>query len=367
MPCQGNFNINTACRLGEIRRPVREVRAIRKSAVNVPVPGQAIRMEDVARSAGVSLVTVSRVVNHPEKVAPGTLEAVRRVIDELGFVPNLTAGSLASRRSRIVAVIVPTIANSIFADTVEGLSNLLEPAGYQLLLGQSHYDFNEEARLVETFLGRRVDGLVLTGVDHANSVRTRLRSASVPVIETWDLSPEPIDQLVGFSNREAGAAAADYLIRKGYRRFAYLGGTEARSARRLEGFQSAVQRAGLPAVVAILLPSASAIGDAGIALINLRTQHSDIRAVFCANDMLAAGVLFECQRLGLQVPGHLAIMGFADLPIAAASEPALTSVRVHSREIGTRSAQLLISRLNGEPVTRRRFDLGFSIVERASA
>ncbi len=324
-------------------------------------------MEDVARSAGVSLVTVSRVVNQPEKVAPMTLKAVRRVIDELGFVPNLTAGSLASRRSRIIAVVVPTIANSIFADTVEGLSNLLEPAGYQLLLGQSHYDLDEEARLVETFLGRRVDGLVLTGVDHADSVRVRLRTACVPVIETWDLSSEPIDQLVGFSNREAGAAAADYLIQKGYRRFGYLGGAEARSARRLEGFQSAVQRAGLPDVVVIQVPPSSAIRDAGVALINLRARIPEIDAVFCANDMLAVGVLFECQRLGLQVPGQLAIMGFADLQISIASEPALTSVQVHSREIGARSAQLLIARLNGEPVIRRSFDLGFSIVERASA
>ncbi len=340
---------------------------MRKPPVLLPVSARAVRMEDVAKSAGVSLVTVSRVVNQPDKVAPATLRTVRHVIQQMGFVPNLTAGSLASHRSRIIAVIVPTIANSIFADTVEGLSQLLEPAGYQLLLGQSNYDLSEEARLIETFLGRRVDGLVLTGVDHAQSVRARLKVASLPVIETWDLSAAPIDQLVGFSNRDAGLSAARYLIAKGYRHLAYLGGTEARSARRLEGFQAAVYDAGLPQVVSTTLPVPSAIRDAGYALAQLRLKHPEIEAVFCANDMLAAGVLFECQRRGWAVPAQLAIMGFADLPIAAATVPGLTSVQVHSRQIGTRAAQLLLSRLSGEPVIQDTFDLGFSIVERGSA
>jgi LacI family transcriptional regulator, gluconate utilization system Gnt-I transcriptional repressor len=326
-------------------------------------------MQDVARTAGVSLVTVSRVVNQPEKVAPATLQLVRDAIRQLRFVPNLTAGSLASRRSRIIAVIVPTIANSIFADTVLGLSQHLEPAGYQLLLGQSNYDLDEEARLVETFLGRRVDGLVLTGIDHVKSLRARLHAVAIPVIETWDMTPRPIDQLVGFSNLEAGAAAARYLIQKGHQYLGYIGGTEARSARRLEGFRLAARLAGLPDITAVDLSVPSVIRDAGQALIELRSQQPRLQAIFCANDMLAAGVLFECQRQGWKVPGQLAILGFADLPIAAATEPALSSVQIFSREIGARAARMLLDRLNRVAVPAMcedSLDLGFKIVERGS-
>lgn len=142
-------------------------------------------MEDVARAAGVSMVTVSRSLNMPEKLAPATLAVVRATIERLRYVPNLTAGSLASNRTRIVAAIVPTIANSIFSDTIDGLAKALAQHRYQLLLGQTQYRAAEEAELVDAFLGRRVDGLVLTGVKHARGVRTRLQRAGIPVVETW--------------------------------------------------------------------------------------------------------------------------------------------------------------------------------------
>ena len=186
----------------------------------------AVRMEDVAREAGVSPVTVSRALNTPEKLAPATLAAVRAAIERLRYVPNLTAGSLASNRSRIVAAIVPTIANSIFSDTIDGLATVMAPHRYQLLLGQTQYRDDEEAQLVEAFLGRRVDGLVLTGVKHARGLRARLQRAGIPVVETWDLTARPIDMLVGFSNRAAGEAAARYLLGKGYRRLAFIGGED---------------------------------------------------------------------------------------------------------------------------------------------
>jgi LacI family gluconate utilization system Gnt-I transcriptional repressor len=132
-------------------------------------------MEDVARAAGVSMITVSRALNTPEKLAPATLRAVRSAIERLRYVPNLTAGSLASNRSRIVGAIVPTVANSIFAETIDGLEQQLAEHGYQLLLGQTHYRPEEEAALVDAFLGRRVDGLMLTGVAPGRRARLRPR------------------------------------------------------------------------------------------------------------------------------------------------------------------------------------------------
>jgi LacI family gluconate utilization system Gnt-I transcriptional repressor len=324
-------------------------------------------MEDVARATGVSMITVSRAVNAPDKVAPATLSRVLAAIDRLRYVPNLTAGSLASNRSRIVAAIVPTIANSIFSETVDGLAQALAPRGYQLLLGQTRYRAAEEAALVDAFLGRRVDGLVLTGVQHARGVRARLQDAGIPVVETWDLTSRPIDMLVGFSNRAAGEAAAHYLAGKGYCTLGFIGGDDDRSVARLDGFRAAaaVHRSG--EVVVARVPASSSLAEGGVAMAELLERHRPPRAVFCSNDMLAAGALFECQRRRIGVPAQVAIMGFADLPIAAGVAPALTSMQVRSTEMGQRVGSMLLARLAGAPQAERRVDGGFAVVERASA
>lgn len=325
-----------------------------------------VRMEDVARAAGVSMITVSRALNTPDKLAPATLARVRAAIERLRYVPNLTAGSLASNRSRIVAAIVPTIANSIFSDTIDGVSRLLARHRYQLLLGQTQYREDEEAALVDAFLGRRVDGLVLTGVVHARGVRARLQRAGMPVVETWDLTPRPIDMLVGFSNRKAGEAAARYLIGKGYRSLAFIGGVDERSAARLAGFREVARASGVADVATALLPAPSSPTDGSGALAGL-LAHGRPRALFCSNDMLAAGALFECQRRGIAVPGKIAVMGFADLPIAAGIEPALTSVQVRAIEMGERAGAMLMTRLARGATPERIVDLGFAVIERASA
>jgi LacI family gluconate utilization system Gnt-I transcriptional repressor len=323
-------------------------------------------MEDVARAAGVSMVTVSRALNAPDKLAPATLAAVRAAVERLRYVHNLAAGSLASRRSRIVAAIVPTVASSIFSDTVDGLARALAPHRYQMLLGQSQYRPEIEADLIAAFLGRRVDGLLLIGARHARGVRATLQRAGIPVVETWDLSPRPIDMLVGFSNRDAGRAAAAHLLDKGYRTLGFIGGDDDRSAARLEGFRTHAQERGVAHVVASQVPAPSSVLDGVAACCDLLRSSRPPRAVFCSNDMLAAGALFECQRHRIAVPGELALMGFADLPIAAALEPALTTVQVRAAAMGQRAGELLLRRLAGEPEPVRIVDLGFSVVERAS-
>jgi LacI family gluconate utilization system Gnt-I transcriptional repressor len=324
-------------------------------------------MEDVARAAGVSMVTVSRALNSPEKVAAATLHDVRAAIDRLRYVHNLTAGSLASRRSRIVAAIVPTIASSIFSDTVDGLAQALSPHRYQLLLGQSGYREEEEAALVAAFLGRGVDALLLIGVRHARGVRATLQRAGIPVVETWDLTGRPIDMLVGFSNQEAGRAAARYLIGKGYGSLGFIGGADDRSTSRLAGFRAEAQAQGLDDVAVAQVPAPSSVPDGRAALGALMDAASPPRAVFCTNDMLAAGAQFECRRRGIDIPGSVALMGFADLPIAASMEPALTTVQVRAHAMGQRAGELMIGRLTGDVQRERIVDLGFAVIERQSA
>jgi LacI family gluconate utilization system Gnt-I transcriptional repressor len=160
----------------------------------------------VARVAGVAPITVSRVMTNPDKVKASTLQKVRRAIEETGYVPNFLAGALSSSRSKLIAVILPTIVNSIYAEYVQAVTTHMTKAGYQVLLGISNYDEDEEAHLIATILSRRPEGMILIGTQHSESAMRLLRRADIPIVETWDLIADPIDLLVGFSHRRVGVA-----------------------------------------------------------------------------------------------------------------------------------------------------------------
>lgn len=325
-------------------------------------------MADVAREAGVARVTVSRVISAPESVSPVTRVAVEAAIARLGFVPNLNAGTLASSRSRIVGALVPTLSNAWFADTIDGLSATLSAAGYQLLLGQTRYDPREEERLINAFIGRRVDAMVLTGTQHAPGVRIKLQRAGIPVVECWDLSDSPIDTVVGFSNAAAGEVMARHLVARGCRRLGFIGAQEHRSSQRLRGFREAAKALGCRSISAQLVQPPSGVDDGARGLEVLMKQAPQLDGLFCSNDTLALGALLACRRNGWAVPGQIAVAGFSDLPVAAASVPALTTIRIESRALGEHIGDLLQRRLRGEPAESPRVhDMGFKLVVRDSA
>jgi LacI family gluconate utilization system Gnt-I transcriptional repressor len=330
-------------------------------------PGKA-QMNDVAAAAGVSIATVSRAIHYPDKLAPATLQLIRDTIARMAYVPDLTAGSLASNRSRIIGVIVPTLSNSIFAETVDALSETLMAQDYQLLIGQTGYDQKREAALAEAFLGRRVDGIVLTGVTHGDGVRAHLERAGIPVVETWDVSPHPIDMVAGFDNEKAGAAVAAYLLKKGHRRLAYIGANEERSLKRLKGYSTEVTRRGADAVIPILCDTPATFKQGADGLRSLLDKLApDTDAIFCGNDSIAAGTVFECIRQAIAVPQRMAVVGFADLPIASATVPGITTVKVEGKKIGACAGHMLLGRLLGKPNQSSSMDLGFQIIERGSA
>jgi len=324
-------------------------------------------MHDVAALAGVSAITVSRVVNSPSKVAPATRARVEAAIERLGYVPNLTAGSLASRRTRIIGAIVPTIANSIFAETIQGLSEGLATAGYQLMLGQSGYEDAREDALVAAFVGRRVDGLVLTGVGHSRRTRRQLLNAAVPVVETWELTRQPIDMVVGFSNFEAGAAMGRHLLSRGWRRLAFVGGSDERSVARGDGLLQAARAARAPAPARRIIDGATTLAAGRDAIAQLMRGERPPQAVFFSNDVLAAGALLECAARGWSVPDQVAVAGLGDFELAAQLSPALTTVRIPMRAIGESAARLLLDRLSGVEPQSATVDVGFEIVVRGSA
>jgi LacI family gluconate utilization system Gnt-I transcriptional repressor len=325
-----------------------------------------VTLEDVARIAGVSPITVSRVVNRPELVRPQTVEHVQRAIARTGYVPNLLAGGLASRRSRLVAAMVPTVENSIFIGLVQALTDTLWAARYQLVLALTGYGSREDA-LVTAILSRRPDALFLVGVNHSAESRRRILAARIPVVEAWDLTTNPLDMVVGFSHEGAGSAVAEYVIRKGYRRVALLWTDDERATRRRVGATATLVKHGLPepAVSICKAPSTLRSGRVGLADLLARGVRPDV--VVCSSDGIAHGVLAEAQARGLAVPGELAVVGFGDLEFAADTVPALTTVRIDRAGIGRRSAQALVERMQGKTPQERIVDVGFEIVERETA
>ena len=319
----------------------------------------------MAKLAGVSPITVSRVFNRPEMVASGTLEHVRRVIERTGYVPNLLAGGLASRRTRFVAAIVPAISNQVFSESIQSLTDRLWESGYQVLLGTSGYPTSREESLLAAILSRRPDGIFLTGITHSSGSRRRLVAANIPIVEVWDLTPTPVDMLVGFSHEKVGQAVAEYLVGRGHRRFGVISADDARAEVRRMGFLSVLEKNRIDDVKTVHVPAPSnfRLGREGLA--RLLERGSLPRAVFCSSDTLAHGVLIEAQARGLSVPGELAIVGFADLDFAAHTFPPLSTVRIDRPAIGRRAAEALLGRIEGRPV-ERIVDIGFHVMERGT-
>ncbi|MFL9983148.1 LacI family DNA-binding transcriptional regulator [Paraburkholderia sediminicola] len=327
---------------------------------------KGLRITDVAAQAGVAPITVSRVFNSPETVAPDTLERVRQVVQKLGYVPNRLAGGLSSSRSRLIAAIVPTIAHSLFSETIQVFSETMSRAGYQVLLALSGYSDSSEEALLDAVLSRRPEGVLLTGVAHADSLRERLRNVGMPIVETWDLTETPIDMLVGFSHYQVGVAVAEHFLARNVRAPGLVSANDDRALARRAGFRERLAQAGLSEIAEVLVspPSSVAVGKA--ALQTLIEQASDLDAVFCGSDLLAIGVLGAAKRMSLDVPSQLSICGFGDLEFATETTPQLTTVRVDGTRIGLTAARCLLDRLAGIDKTRVT-DVGFHIVERETS
>jgi LacI family gluconate utilization system Gnt-I transcriptional repressor len=320
-----------------------------------------VKLSDVAAAAGVAPMTVSRVLNSPDQVAPETAERVRAAIEQLGYVPNLLAGGLSSRRSRVVAAIVPTIASPMFSASVQAFTDALDGAGYHVLLGLSGYGEGEEA-LVAAILGRRPDGLLLTGTARSPATKRRLAVAGVPVVEIWDLTDEPADMVVGFDHRAVGAAVAAYFLSRGYRRFATISAVDTRATARRDGFIAGLPPGALVFDRQVAAPATIEGGRLALAELPLADEPT---ALFCSSDLPAAGAVIEAAVRGIPVPEKLAVCGFGDFELARVMHPAITTVSVDGAEIGRVAAEALLNRLAGRIVPAKTA-IPFRVVERGS-
>ena len=325
-------------------------------------------MSDVARQAGVSTMTVSRVLNQPDSVAPGTRERILHAIGVQGYVPNDVAGSLRARRGRGVVCIVPHIANSVFSDTLQGLNDALRPASMHVMLGTSGYVSSEEARLLEEFVRLRPEAVVLWGTRRHARSRALLRRLGLPVMEVFDLVPDPFDQVIGFSNELAMRALVEHLLARGRSRIAFVGSTNERdmsSAQRADGWRMALRSAGVDPAGLMFEADGTTVGGEQV-LRSMVASGVVFDAVCCASDLLAVGILIECRRMGIAVPGQIAVAGFGDNPLAQAFDPPLSTVRLPRYAIGKVAGEQVLRRMAGEPVLQRVIDLGYELLVRAS-
>lgn len=313
---------------------------------------RAITMKDVAKAAGVSVMTVSRAFKADTSVRPETRQEIRKVADDLGYVFDSTAANLRSQKTDFVAITIPSINNANFADTVGGLSDRLGESGLQVILGYTNYNIEEEERLVEQLLRRRPEAIVLTGGRHTERTRRLLISSGIPVIETWDLPQEPIGHVVGFSNAATMQAMVDHLIAAGHSRIAFIGGDtdgDTRGADRRRGFIRAMSSHGIEPtrLIGAGTPPIS-MREGADAMGRLLTDMPDTEAVICVSDLSAFGALSECQRRGVRVPGDIAIAGFGAYEIADICVPTITTVDPHPRRIGEQAAELILSGLEAD-------------------
>jgi LacI family transcriptional regulator, gluconate utilization system Gnt-I transcriptional repressor len=332
-----------------------------------------VTLNTVAKQAGVSAITVSRYFNQPDSVSPERRERIAEVVAQLGYVPNLVAGGLASARGKIVAMVIPNISGPIFTNTIQGFSDTLSRHGYQLLLASSYFDVQQEESAVRAFLGWSPAALVLTSHFHSPATEKMIAEADIPVIETWDYQPHREPVQIGFSHYEVGVTAARYLHGKGYRRIAFVQNSapgDFSALERRDGYAATARELGLEPWV--FAPDADrAPFEAGRqameALMNA-TPRPD--AIIFANDNLAAGGSLAGQRAGLNIPEDCAVLGFGDYPFAEMLLPSLSTIKPPALEIGVLAATRVLESLGVLPVedeVQRLNLLQCRLIERESA
>jgi LacI family gluconate utilization system Gnt-I transcriptional repressor len=327
------------------------------------LPGN-VTLSQVAQRAGVSGMTVSRVLRGSANVSEETRARVQAAVSELGYVPNRLAGALATAHSQLMVVILPSLANIVFPEVLRGVTERLEAAGYQAVVGVSDYDLAKEERLIEAMLSWRPSGWIVAGLEHTPRARQMLADARAPVVEIMDIDGEPIDMAVGLSNAAAGRCIGEHLAASGRCRIGYVGGNLARdlrAAKRREGFVQALAQRGLSLQGELTAdePSSLLLGRSGLK--KLLEAHPDLDAVYFSNDDMAVGGLMHCLQAGIDVPGRLALAGFNGLEIGEATPLRLTTVRSPRRRIGQTAAEHVLARLDRQPCPRR-LDVGYEFI-----
>lgn len=325
-------------------------------------------LKDVAVRAEVSLITASRALRGVGRVSPELAERVKEAAAALNYVPDPAARALASSHSMAVTVLVPTLNNPATGDLLEAVHAVLQDAGFQVLIGDTHYSREQEERLLRNYLSHRPRGLIVTGFDRSEESRGLIAGSGIPCVHVLELANTPGVYCVGFDQAKAGETMTRYLLEKGHRRIAFGAVIDPRSMLRAEGYRRAAKAAGTydPGLEFLRAGYASIRMGAEI-FAEAIERRPDIDAMFFSNDDLAHGALFTALRRGIQVPEQIAIAGFNNLEEGAYTVPPLTTIHTSRAEIGRRAAQMLLALMRGEEVAEPVVDVGYELIVRESA
>lgn len=325
-------------------------------------------LEEVAKLSGVSPITASRALRGIATVAPDLVRKVQEAAARLGYVANSAARALASARSQSVVVLIPSLSNQLFIDTLEAIHQVMHGRGLEVLIGNFHYDVGAEENLIRNYLAYQPLGFLLTGFDRTDASRRMLAGSGVPCVHMMELREEGHAPCVGFSQQQAGRVAAQYLLERGRRRIGYVAAQlDPRVMQRAEGFRQALREAGCydPALE-FMSAQPSSIGLGGEMFAQALGRFADIDGMFFCNDDLAHGAIYQAARQGIAVPERVAMIGFNDLPASAHLVPRLSSIRTPRAAIGRHAAQKLLDLLDHKPGGVQVQDLGFELMVRES-
>jgi LacI family transcriptional regulator, gluconate utilization system Gnt-I transcriptional repressor len=327
-----------------------------------------VTLGDVASAAGVSPITVSRALRGERSVAAELVEKVRIAALHLGYVPDPAARALASSRSSHVAVLIPLLTNTLFVDLLEAVHRTLLPAGYQTLIGVTHYDPHEEELLLNSYMAHRPAGLLVTGFDRTEASRRLIAVSQVPCVHVMETTSAEGVHSVGFSQAEAGHAITAHLLARGRKRIAFVAAQlDPRVMQRAEGYRRCLREAGLyDPKLELLNPERSSLGLGGQLFEHMLKTYPDVDAIFFCNDDLAQGGLLAALRLGVKVPDTIAVAGFNDLNGSDQMLPPLTTVHTPRTEIGEQAARMLLQLMRREPLAQTSVDVGYELIVRGS-
>ena len=328
-----------------------------------------VTIADVAREAGVSPMTVSRVINNKEDVSVRTRQRVLAVIDRLDYRPSGIARGLVTRRTGTLGLVVPDVANPFFSDLVRGVEHVAYAQGYNVFLCNTEEDPQRELTVLESLEEKRVDGLVLCSsrLDEAQLQVALARHRSV-VLVNRRLGSGPVCSVL-VDDETGGRLATRHLLHTGHQAIAFLAGPPNSHSGRLRtrGYRAALADAGVPSLPDWVYPCHPGVDGGQEAARSLLAAYPQVTALFCYNDLVAVGALQACAELGLAVPGDLALVGYDDILLSALVTPALTTCRVPRYELGGQAVQLLLEQIEGCSPDGHQIVLQPELVVRASA
>jgi LacI family gluconate utilization system Gnt-I transcriptional repressor len=329
------------------------------------IKNNKVSLTQVASAAGVSKMTASRVLRGEGGYSEKTRDIVMKQVDLLGYLPNRLATVFAGdKASTFIGVSIPDLGNEVFAQVLEGIDRKLGSFGHQTVLGLTQHTEQAEEDWIRTVLSWQPAGLILTGRFHSARATEMLRNAGIPIVEIWELNSSPLDMSVGINHFDAGFDMGRFLVGSGYQNIGYVGtshDTANAATTRLSGFVKAVETGGGAVTKQLCLHDTPAYYPGFYGTEQLLTSAATLDCIFYQNDAMAFGGMQYCASKGLGVPTDIGIAGWGDLPISAVLPRRLTSMHVPHLKLGQAAAEMMMSRLSGEPVHHVR-DIGFKLI-----